>query len=109
LAIKLVGNVVVLGTDPRAVEARDVQRGIIQELNGLSSFGQKIRPRVESAPVYRRIIAAAGHDPKSIWQVLTRHKEIQYASRAISHIARQKQIHQLRLAAMVDMINPIWC
>jgi NTE family protein len=28
--------------------------------------------------------------------VLTRQKEIQYASRAISHIARQKQIHQLR-------------
>jgi NTE family protein len=39
---------------------------------------------------------AAGPAPNSIGQVLTRHKEIQYASRAISHIARQKQIHQLR-------------
>jgi NTE family protein len=37
-----------------------------------------------------------GLEPESIWQVLGRQKDIQYASRADSHIARQKQIHQLR-------------
>jgi NTE family protein len=37
-----------------------------------------------------------GHEPESIWQVLARQKDIQYATRADSHIARQKQIHRLR-------------
>jgi NTE family protein len=37
-----------------------------------------------------------GPEPKSIWQVLGRQKDIQYASRATSHIARQEQIHRLR-------------
>ncbi|MBI4195174.1 MAG: patatin-like phospholipase family protein [Betaproteobacteria bacterium] len=37
-----------------------------------------------------------GPEPETIWQVLGRHKDIQYASRAKSHIARQKQIHGLR-------------
>lgn len=34
--------------------------------------------------------------PESIWQVMGRQKDIQYASRADSHIVRQKQIHRLR-------------
>ena len=34
--------------------------------------------------------------PTSLWQVMGRQKDIQYASRAKSHIARQKQIHHLR-------------
>ncbi len=37
-----------------------------------------------------------GPEPESIWQVMGRQKDIQYASRADSHIARQKQIHRLR-------------
>ena len=37
-----------------------------------------------------------GEEPGSIWQVMHRQKEIQYSSRAITHIARQKQIHRLR-------------
>jgi NTE family protein len=37
-----------------------------------------------------------GPEPETLWQVLGRQKEIQYASRARSHIARQKQIHHLR-------------
>jgi NTE family protein len=35
-------------------------------------------------------------EPESIWQVMGRQKDIQFASRADSHIARQKQIHRLR-------------
>lgn len=38
----------------------------------------------------------SGSEPESIWQVLGRQKDIQYASRAASHVARQKQIHRLR-------------
>jgi NTE family protein len=37
-----------------------------------------------------------GSEPESIWQVMNRQKDIQYSSRALSHIARQKQIHRLR-------------
>ena len=37
-----------------------------------------------------------GPEPESLWQVLGREKDIQYASRANSHIARQQQIHRLR-------------
>ncbi len=38
----------------------------------------------------------AGPEPESIWQVTGRQKDIQFASRADSHLARQKQIHRLR-------------
>lgn len=37
-----------------------------------------------------------GPDPKSIGEVMARQKDLQYSSRAASHIARQKQIHRLR-------------
>ncbi|MEQ8179619.1 MAG: DUF3734 domain-containing protein, partial [Amphiplicatus sp.] len=48
----------------------------------------------------------AGSEPKSIWQVMHRQKDIQYSSRVASHIMRQKQSHRLRhiikeLAALV--------
>lgn len=47
-----------------------------------------------------------GDEPKSIWEVSNRQKDIQYSSRASSHIKRQRQLHKLRhiitdLAAMV--------
>ena len=38
----------------------------------------------------------SGPEPQSIEEVMGRQKDIQYASRADSHIARQKQIHRLR-------------
>jgi len=37
-----------------------------------------------------------GPEPETIWQVLHRHKDIQYSSRVASHIARQRQVHRLR-------------
>jgi len=37
-----------------------------------------------------------GPEPETIWQVLHRHKDIQYSSRVASHIARQRQAHKLR-------------
>jgi NTE family protein len=38
----------------------------------------------------------SGSEPQSIWEVLGREKEIRYASRAVNHVNRQKQIHRLR-------------
>jgi NTE family protein len=40
--------------------------------------------------------APNGPEPDSIWKVLARQKDLQYASRASTHIARQKQLHKLR-------------
>jgi NTE family protein len=37
-----------------------------------------------------------GPEPKSIWDVLHRHKDIQYSSRVAGHIVRQQQVHRLR-------------
>jgi NTE family protein len=37
-----------------------------------------------------------GEEPGTIWEVLNRHKDIQYSSRVASHIARQRQAHKLR-------------
>jgi len=40
--------------------------------------------------------APNGPEPDSIWKVLARQKDLQYASRTSAHIARQKQLHRLR-------------
>ena len=47
-----------------------------------------------------------GAEPDSIWEVMNRQKDMQYSSRATTHIKRQRQLHKLRhvvnaLAAMV--------
>ncbi|MFZ1106867.1 MAG: patatin-like phospholipase family protein [Rhodomicrobium sp.] len=39
---------------------------------------------------------ANGDNPETLFQVANRQKDIQYASRAASHVMRQKQIHRLR-------------
>jgi len=54
------------------------------------------RPRRDSVIFAVNVWQPTGHEPESLWQVLARQKDIQYASRADSHIARQKQIHRLR-------------
>jgi len=47
-----------------------------------------------------------GAEPETIWEVMNRQKDVQYSSRAATHIKRQRQLHKLRhivaeLAAMV--------
>ncbi len=53
-------------------------------------------PRRDSIVFAVQMWHAAGPEPESIWQVLNRQKDIQYASRADSHIMRQGHIHHLR-------------
>lgn len=53
-------------------------------------------PRRDSVIFGVNVWQPTGAEPQSIWQVMGRQKDIQYASRADSHIARQKQIHRLR-------------
>jgi NTE family protein len=37
-----------------------------------------------------------GAEPSTIWEVLNRHKDVQYSSRVASHVERQRQIHKMR-------------
>ena len=54
------------------------------------------KPRKDSLIFTVHMWNPEGPEPESLWQVMGRQKDIQYASRATSHIARQKQIHHLR-------------
>jgi len=54
------------------------------------------KPRRDSLIFAVNVWHQTGPEPESIWQVMGRQKDIQFASRADSHIARQKQIHRLR-------------
>lgn len=53
-------------------------------------------PRRDSLIFAVNVWHQTGPEPESIWEVMGRQKDIQFASRADSHIARQKQIHRLR-------------
>jgi NTE family protein len=54
------------------------------------------KPRRDSVIFGVNVWQPSAAEPQSIWQVMGRQKDIQYASRADSHIARQRQIHRLR-------------
>jgi len=54
------------------------------------------KPRRDSLIFAANVWHARGPEPETIWQVLGRQKDIQYASRAASHVMRQQQIHRLR-------------
>ena len=53
-------------------------------------------PRRDSVIFAVNVWNPEGAEPESLWDVMGRSKDIQFASRANTHIARQKQIHHLR-------------
>jgi NTE family protein len=53
-------------------------------------------PRRNSLIIAVHIWNPDGPEPDSVWRVMHRQKEIQYSSRAIAHVQRQRQIHRLR-------------
>jgi NTE family protein len=53
-------------------------------------------PRQNSVVLAVHIWSPHGPEPQTMWQAMNRQKDIQYSSRALSHIARQKQMHRLR-------------
>jgi NTE family protein len=64
------------------------------------------KPRRDSLVFAVHVWNPHGDEPETIWQVMNRHKDVQYSSRAVSHIRRQRQLHRLRhivaeLSAMV--------
>ena len=54
------------------------------------------KPRLDTLIFAANVWHATGPEPETITQVLGRHKDIQFASRATSHVARQQQIHRMR-------------
>jgi NTE family protein len=53
-------------------------------------------PRRDSVIFAVQLWPAHGREPRSILQAMSRQRDIQYSSRAESHLERQKQIHRLR-------------
>jgi NTE family protein len=53
-------------------------------------------PRKSSTIFSVHLWNPSGTEPETLWQVMGRQKDIQYASRATNHIDRQKQLHRLR-------------
>jgi NTE family protein len=54
------------------------------------------KPRRDSLVLAVHIWNPHGPEPDTIWEVMNRQKDVQYSSRAVSHIQRQRQIHRLR-------------
>ncbi|KAA0086364.1 patatin-like phospholipase family protein [Trinickia soli] len=54
------------------------------------------RPRRSSVIFAVQLWPALGREPKSILEAMVRQRDIQYSSRAQSHLERQRQIHRLR-------------
>lgn len=63
-------------------------------------------PRRSSLVFAVHIWNPQGTEPDTIWKVITRQKDIQYASRSDAHIVRQRQIHRLRhvISDLVDRL-----
>ena len=53
-------------------------------------------PRRDSLVLAVHIWNPHGPEPDTIWEVMNRQKDVQYSSRAVAHIQRQRQIHRLR-------------
>lgn len=54
------------------------------------------RPRRSSVIFAVQLWPASGREPESIVEAMVRQRDIQYSSRASSHLERQRQIHRLR-------------
>ena len=54
------------------------------------------KPRRDSVIFSVNVWRPHGEEPETLWRVMGRQKDIQYASRADSHIDKQQQLHRLR-------------
>ena len=53
-------------------------------------------PRRDSLLFAVHIWNPHGPEPRSIWEVLNRQKDLQYSSRSVAQIKRQRQLHRMR-------------
>jgi len=66
------------------------------------------KPRRNSMVYAVHIWNPHGDEPETLWQVMNRQKDVQYSSRAASHIKRQRQLHRLRhvITELSAMLSP---
>ncbi len=66
------------------------------------------KPRRDSVIFSTQMWSPRGEEPNSLWEVMARMKDIQYASRSTNHIERQKQLHRLRhvIRELSDTLTP---
>lgn len=66
------------------------------------------KPRRDSMVYAVHIWNPHGAEPETIWEVMNRQKDVQYSSRAASHIKRQRQLHRLRhvITELSTMLPP---
>ncbi|MGL4238205.1 patatin-like phospholipase family protein [Tabrizicola sp.] len=53
-------------------------------------------PRLSGLVFAVHIWNPTGKEPQTMWEVMNRQKDVQYSSRAVAHIKRQRQLHRLR-------------
>jgi NTE family protein len=65
-------------------------------------------PRRSSLVLAVHIWNPHGPEPRSIWEVMNRQKDLQYSSRSMAQIKRQRQLHRMRhiIAELSAMIPP---
>ena len=65
-------------------------------------------PRRNALVIAVHLWNPAGQEPQSIWDVMHRQKDLQYSSRAATHIHRQRQLHRLRhiIAELAGRLPP---
>ena len=65
-------------------------------------------PRRSSLVLAVHIWNPHGPEPRSIWEVMNRQKDLQYSSRAMAQIKRQRQLHRMRhiIAELSAMVPP---
>jgi NTE family protein len=65
-------------------------------------------PRRSSLVLAVHIWNPHGPEPRSIWEVMNRQKDLQYSSRSMAQIKRQRQLHRMRhiIAELSAMVPP---
>ena len=65
-------------------------------------------PRKSGIVIAVHLWRRQGDEPRSIWDVANREKDLQYASRAMNQIKRQRQLHRMRhvISELVEKLPP---
>jgi NTE family protein len=95
-----VSHILASGALPPAFPAVRIEGGLYWDGGILSNTPTEAifddNPRKNSLIFAAHLWNPVGNEPRTIWEVLNRQKDIQYSSRVSTHIARQRQMHRLR-------------
>jgi NTE family protein len=93
-------HVIASGALPPAFPAVEIDGELFWDGGVISNTPAEVifddEPRASSLVFSVHLWRPAGPDPDTMVKVLARAKDLQYASRTLTHIRRQKQIHKMR-------------